>query len=187
MKLCFIFVINFNLSDRSEFNELQMKISVKIFNHLKMLKNLIYASLVCLILIVIMYNELTLMLITYLLVYFFIIYFLPVFIIHINYYIRSFRNSFIIDYNRLIFISNGQEKIIESNQIVKISIFMNGLRDSGFRNFAFESYYYSSLELINNENIIITSLHSNKVDQILAENFKEIEIVKVKTFFPIIT
>ncbi|GEL10646.1 hypothetical protein FGL01_13850 [Flavobacterium glycines] len=114
-------------------------------------------------------------------------YFLPVFILHINYYIKSSHSSFIIDQNKLIYISNNKEKIIEANQIIKISIFMNGLKDSGFRNFAFESYYYSQLELINNENIIITCLHSNKIDKILADNFKEVEIVKVKTFFPIIT
>lgn len=164
-----------------------MRISVKMLNHLKMLKNLIYALLVCLILMTIMYNELTLMIIIYLFVYFFIMYFLPVFIIHINYYIISFRNSFIIDQNRLICVSNSKEKIIESNQIVKISVFMNGLKDSGFRNFAFESYYYCKLELIDNDNIIITCLHSNKIDKILTDNFKEVEIIKVKTFFPIIS
>lgn len=164
-----------------------MKISVNILNHLMMLKNLIYALLVCLILIAIIYNELTLMIITYLLAYFFIMYFLPVFIIHINYWIKSSRNNFIIHPNRLIYISNGKKKIIEFNQIVKISIFMNGLKDSGFRNFAFESYYYCKLELIDDDEIIITCLHSNKIEKILNDNFKEVEIVKFKTFFPIIT
>lgn len=117
-----------------------------------MLKNLILASLVCVILMTLIYNELTNIVITYILAYFFVIYFIPVFIIHINYYIKSSPNKFTIHQNRLITISNGNEKIIESNQIIKISIFMNGLKDSGFRNFAFESYYYSQLELINNEN-----------------------------------
>lgn len=162
-----------------------MRISVKILNHLKMLKNLIYALLVCLLLMAIMYEVLTLMIISYLLGYFFIMYFLPVFIIHINYCIKSFRNSFIIDPNRLIYMSNGKEKIIESNQIVKISIVMNGSKDSGFRNFAFESYYYCKLDLMDN-NIIITCLHSYRIDKILRDNFREVEIVKVKTFFPII-
>lgn len=164
-----------------------MRISVTMLNHLKMLKNLIYALLVCLILMVIMYNESTLMIITYLFAYFFIMYFLPVFIIHINYYIISSGNSFILDKDRLTYVSNSKEKIIESNQIVKISIFMNGLKDSGFRNFAFESYYYCKLELIDSDNIIITCLHSNKIDEILKDNFEEVEIINVKTFFPIIT
>ncbi|OYX80340.1 MAG: hypothetical protein B7Y83_18565 [Flavobacteriales bacterium 32-34-25] len=164
-----------------------MRISIKMLNHLKMLKNLIYALLVCLILMIIMYNELTIFIVKYLLVYFFIMYFLPVFIIHINYYIKSSCNSFIINPNRLIYLSNGKEKIIESNQIIKISIFMNGSKDSGFRNFAFESYYFCKLELIDNEEIIITCLHSNQIDKILTDNFQEIEIMKIKTFFPIIT
>ncbi|OYX27694.1 MAG: hypothetical protein B7Z06_03725 [Flavobacteriales bacterium 32-35-8] len=64
---------------------------------------------------------------------------------------------------------------------------MNGSKDSGFRNFSFESYYYCKLELIDNDNIVITCLHSNKIDKILTDNFKEVEIIKVKTFFPIIT
>lgn len=119
---------------------------------------------------------------------FFIIFALPVIIIHINYYLAS---------AHIVYEINGENfLVIEKNKITKYNIrdvnkvifYMtpNKLNDSAVRSFPFENYYYIRLQLINSENLIITCLHSKKIDKIINDNFKEIETVKIKNIFPII-
>ena len=60
----------------------------------------------------------------------------------------------------------------------------NKLKDSAVRSLPFENYYYIKLQLINGKDLIITCLHSRKIDKIVEDHFKEIEIVKIKRFFP---
>lgn len=119
---------------------------------------------------------------------FIIIFALPVIIIHLNYYLVSARviyeikeESFEVNQNNI----NREYSITDVN---KIFIFMtpNRLKDSAVRSFPFENYYYIELQMIDGGKLLMTCLHSRKIDKIIEDNFRDIEIIKVKSIFPLI-
>lgn len=117
---------------------------------------------------------------------FILIFVVPVLIIHLNYYLITTHIGYEINEEGLIVFENN--KIIKYNikDINRVIIFMtpNKLKYSAVRSLPFENYYYIKLQLINGKDLIITCLHSRKIDKIVEDHFKEIEIVKIKRFFP---
>ena len=65
---------------------------------------------------------------------------------------------------------------------------MSGTRLAGLaiRNLPFEDYYYAKIIMNDNSEIIITSLFSHKIDEILSSFYKKTQLIKIKDFYPII-
>ena len=118
---------------------------------------------------------------------FLVIFAVPVIIIHLNYYFVSAKTVY--DINDQYFVVIYKNKSVKYNiaDIEKATIVMtpNKLSDSAVRSFPFENYYYIKLQLIDGKVLIMTSLQSRKIDKIVKDHFKEIEIVKIKNIFPL--
>lgn len=119
---------------------------------------------------------------------FFIIFVIPVIIIHLNYYFVSAKTVY--DINDQYFLVTHKNKSIKFsiNDVNKATIVMtpNKLNDSAVRSFPFENYFYIELQLVNGKVLVLTSLHSRKIDKIVKDYFKEIEILKTKNIFPLV-
>jgi hypothetical protein len=119
---------------------------------------------------------------------FFIIFAVPVIIIHLNYYFASAKTVYLITEQHFEVIYKNKSvkyNIKDVNKAVVIKT-PNKLKDSAVRSFSFENYYYIKLQLVNGKTLIMTCLHSNKIDKIIEDHFKEIEVIKIKSIFPLI-
>lgn len=118
-----------------------------------------------------------------------IIFIIPVAIIHLNYYINGRGIIYKIDESGITKIADNKEEFIPITDIKEITFFMmpNRLLDSAVRSFPFENYYYVKILTTDKKNIFISCLFSTKIDKIFVENFKELNIKKLKVIYPLIT
>lgn len=118
-----------------------------------------------------------------------LIFVIPVICIHLNYYINSVGVSYLLKDDYFIIQKGDEIQKIKNIEVVEITLYMttNRLLDNALRYLPYEGYYYSKIQLSNNEVLTITSLHSNSIDKILTDNFKGIKVIKMRTFYPIIT
>ncbi len=119
---------------------------------------------------------------------FIVIFVVPVLFIHLNYYLLSAHRIYEINQEDLIIIKKNKNIKYNIKDVIRVNIYMtpNKLKDSAVRSFPFENYYYIKLQLVNGKTFIMTCLHSNKIDKIIEDRFKEIEIKKFKSIFPLI-
>lgn len=112
----------------------------------------------------------------------------PVLIIHINYYLESRKVSYEIYKEKIYIIVKDKKLTYHIGEIKEIIFYMtaNKLKDSASSNFLYDYYYYAKIIFFNNDETIITCLHSDNIDQILRDNLNDVDIVKIKTFYPII-
>lgn len=117
-----------------------------------------------------------------------ILFFFPVAIIHLNYYIKSKGIIYKIDETGITRIVKNKEEFIPTSIIKEITFFMtpNRFFDSATRSFPFEDYYYAEIITTDKKVIFISSFFSTKIDKILELNFKELNIKKLKTIYPLI-
>lgn len=113
---------------------------------------------------------------------------IPVLIIHFNYYLAGRGTSYEINQKSIVVIGKNKKIAYQMDEITHIIFYMtvNKLLDSAIGNFVFRDYFYAEIIFSDHQKTIITCLHSDKIDEILTENFKGVKISKVKTFFPII-
>lgn len=162
-----------------------MEIKVTFFNQLKMLIDLIVMSILFLILLFLI-NVTELKLEYFILISYLVFFFFPVLLLHINYLKENLDNVFILESNIIINKNSLETLKYSSEEIREIVFFMNGSRGTVNGTLAFSNYYYAKIELLDGSNFIITSLCSNKIDKILKDNFKNIEIRTEKVFYPMI-
>ncbi|WP_157495792.1 hypothetical protein [Flavobacterium sp. WG21] len=112
--------------------------------------------------------------------------FFPVLLLHINYLKENFDNVFILESNIIINKNSLETLKYTSEEIREIIFFMNGSKGTVNGTLAFSNYYYAKIELLDGSSFIITSLCSNKIDKILKDNFKNVEIRIEKVFYPLI-
>lgn len=117
-----------------------------------------------------------------------LIFVLPVFIIYLNYYFASKKLSYEICPEKIVIIKNTESKVFYVNQIKEIVLYMTANRSKGSPStaFVFEHFFYAKIFFSNNEVAIITSLYSDKIDQILINNFCDVKITKNIMLYPII-
>ena len=166
-----------------------MKLKVNFFNQIKALSVLIILTCLYTVFIFFCKQSIDFELLVIWSLTFATIFVVPVIIIHLNYYMTSLNVDYVINENNLIVIKGNKKFTYTNTDLTEIVFYMtaNKSKDSGLSNFPFEDYYYCKIKFINKEETIITCLHSNKIDKLLADNFKEIKIVKVKTFYPFIS
>ncbi|CAA9195520.1 hypothetical protein ACHRVW_00785 [Flavobacterium collinsii] len=162
-----------------------MEIEVTFFNQLKMLIDLIVVSILFLILLFLI-NVIELKWGYFILISYLVFFFFPVLLLHINYLKENLDNVFIVESN-VIINKNSLEKLkYTSEEICEIIFFMNGSKGTVNGTLAFSNYYYAKIELLDGSSFVITSLCSNKIDKILRDNFKNVEIRIEKVFYPMI-
>lgn len=165
-----------------------MKLTMNFMKHFKMLSTLILISILFSSFLFYYYDSLGEKILLYLLIPFIVFFVAPVLYIHYNYYINSQGITYWINKNGLTIKTKKYSKEIDVNNIEEIVFYMtaNRLKKSGYREFAFESYFYAKIKLRSKETFIITSLFSDKIDVIFESNFDSIKISKIKSFYPII-
>lgn len=165
-----------------------MKLKITFYKQIKILSILLFV--VCFFILFFIYLDINwdLKFCIYVILPLILIFIGPVFIIHLNYYLTTKDVSYEINQNELVIIKTTKISSYKTNEINEIVLYMtaNKLKDSASRNFLYENYYYAKIKLFNNEEAIITCLHSNKIDQILTTNFNAVKILKIKRFYPII-
>ncbi|WP_182650858.1 hypothetical protein [Flavobacterium sp. SOK18b] len=117
-----------------------------------------------------------------------ILFFIPIAIIHLNHYIKSKGIIYKIDETGITKIVKNEEEFIPTTNIKEITFFMtpNRFVDSATRSFPFEDYYYAEIITTEKKVIFISSFFSTKIDKVLEVNFKELNIKKLKTIYPLI-
>lgn len=163
-------------------------LSITLLNQLRILSGLIIVSLLYLPFAYYVYKNYGQDNAVFVLLFYLIIFCIPVIYLHYTYYFASKGFSYKIERGQLVQMKKSVETYYKINDIKKIDLFMNGnrLRNEAFRRFPFQDYYYAIIELKEGEKIIITCLHSYKLDKILTENFSETELNKHSFFYPII-
>jgi len=164
-------------------------ISITLLNQLRVLSGLIIVSLLCLPFVYYVSIKYGQDKAIFILIPYLLIFFIPVIYLHFTYYYTSKGFFYKIGQGKLVQIGRSGETYYKVNDIKKIELFMNGnrLREESFRRFPFQDYYYSIIELKEGRKIIITCLHSYKLDKILTENLSGAEINKHNVFFPILS
>jgi len=155
--------------------------------HLKMLLRLFAVTIIWLFFLLLLFDSINRVVI-FIIALYLLIYALPVIIIHLNYYKHSQGNIFEISKSIIIKKTNDEILRIDASDINKISLYMtaNQIKNSGLRHFPFESYYYARIELLNGKEEFITCLFSANLENILKVNFKDLQIEKIKKFYPLI-
>lgn len=166
-----------------------MKLELTFFKHVKMLLTLIIVSLLFSVFILYFYDSFSLKTLVCIQIPFFLIYVFPVLYIHCNYY--KFSKGIVYEISKLgltVKTKNGNKEI-NINQIKEIIIFMttNRIKNSGYSEFPFDCYYYAKIRFNDNEELIISSLFSHKLDKILESNLDMVKITKIKVFYPTIS
>ncbi|MDO8316918.1 MAG: hypothetical protein Q7T12_05280 [Flavobacterium sp.] len=166
-----------------------MILKITLWKHLKLLFSLLLITSLCIggliyAEIPLEKREVLIFLLPYL-----VFFFIPVAIIHLNYYIHSTGIIYKIDESGITKIVDNKEEFIPITEIKEITFFMtpNRLLDSATRSFPFEDYYYVQILTTDKKVIFINCLFSTKIDKILEVNFKELNIKKLKTIYPLIT
>jgi hypothetical protein len=117
-----------------------------------------------------------------------ILFFSPVAIIHLNHYVNSKGIIYKIDETGITKIVKNEEEFISIANIKEITFFMtpNRFLNSSTGNFPFEDYYYAEIKTTDKKVLFISCLYSTKIDKILEVNFKDLNIKKLKTIYPLI-
>ncbi|MDQ1165446.1 hypothetical protein [Flavobacterium sp. SORGH_AS_0622] len=165
-----------------------MKLKMTFWNQIQALFDLILISCLYFGFWIFNIEILNLKFVIYIALPFIVIFVVPVLFIHLNYYLLSAHIVYEINQEDLMIIEKNKNIKYNIKDVIRVTIYMtpNKLKDSAVRSFPFESYYYVELQLINNKKLIITCLHSRKIDKIIENYFKKIEIVKIKSIFPLI-
>lgn len=116
------------------------------------------------------------------------LYLIPTLYLHLNYTEKSNNKSFKIDNTGISKTENGNTVFYKESEIEEIVIYgtANKIKDKAYGNTIFEHYFYTEIKLIDKESLCITCLFSKNIDEILCSKFKNINIRKVKRFYPII-
>ncbi|MBC5862117.1 hypothetical protein L1S34_01220 [Flavobacterium sp. K77] len=117
-----------------------------------------------------------------------ILFLIPVGIIHLNHYVNSKGIIYKIDETGITKIVKNEEEFISRANIKEITFFMtpNRFLNSSTGNFPFEDYYYAEIKTTDKKVLFISCFYSTKIDKILEVNFKELNIKKLKTIYPLI-
>lgn len=119
------------------------------------------------------------------LVFYFIIFLLPIIILHIN-YLNNTYNHIKIEQNRL----KINNIIYVGNDIDKIKVYATSQHFSdsvGASTLPYNDYYYYvEICLKDGKKINLSSLIDYKIDKIIRENFKTIEIIEHPSPFPML-
>ena len=165
-----------------------MVLKITLWNQLKLLSSLLvltilYIGLLLYVEIPFEKREILIFSLPYL-----ILFFIPVAIIHLNYYIKSKGIIYKIDATGITKIVKNKEEFIPISDIKEITFFMtpNRLLDSATRSFPFEDYYYVEITATDKKVLFISSFFSTQIDKILEVYFKELNIKKLKTIYPLI-
>jgi hypothetical protein len=118
----------------------------------------------------------------------FMILILPTFYLHLNYYNKCKECVFELNKNEIKVLKKGETLVFYQENFKSIEFYMSGTRLAGLaiRNLPFEDYYYAKIIMNDNSEIIITSLFSHKIDEILSSFYKKTQLIKIKDFYPII-
>lgn len=164
-----------------------MKLKLTLYNHLKMLLDLIVMTLLYFSFIFYFFN-ITDKTIIYLSIPYVVIFILPVIYIHLNYYIHDKNVIINIESLKMTLIKKDVLFNIHMENIYEIEFHMsaNKIKNSGLRHLPFEDYYYGKIKLKDGNIIVITCLLSKKIDKIFKEHFKNIPITEIKSFYPLI-
>ncbi|SHJ26301.1 hypothetical protein SAMN05443429_1212 [Cruoricaptor ignavus] len=118
-------------------------------------------------------------------VFYFIAIFLPVAILHMNYLNNTYRHIKV-EQNKLTI----NDIVYEVNDIDKIKIYATGQHFSdsvGVSASAYNDYYYYvEICLKDGKKLNLSSLIDYKIDKIIRENFKTIEIIEHPSPFPML-
>lgn len=163
-----------------------MKLKVSFWNQIKLLRDLIFISLVYFFIVFFFFNSLELKLKIYLLIPYFLLFFLPVIILHLNYLKENNGIVFEIKENVILFKENNVSLKYQIDDFDEIIIFTGGTRNTVSPSLAHSNYYYIKIKLRDGSFFVITSLCSSKIDKILKENFKDVKTMVEKVFYPII-
>ena len=108
-------------------------------------------------------------------------------LLHLNYYNNCKECVFELNKNEIKVLKNGETFVFCQENFKSIEFYMSGTRLAGLaiRNLLFEDYYAKIIMNDNNE-IIITSLFSHKIDEILSSFYEKTQLIKTKDFYPII-
>lgn len=117
-----------------------------------------------------------------------IIIILPTLYVHLNYYYEGKNHVYELSKNEIRVIEDGRVVVFRKEDFKEIKIYMSGTRLAGLalRNFPFESYYYAKIVMYDKQEIKISCLFSNNIDEILFSLYGDIPIIKIKDFYPLI-
>lgn len=156
------------------------------WNQFKMLRDLIFMSIVYFSMIFFFFNSVDFKLKVYLIIPYFLMFFFPVIFLHFNYLNKNKNVVFEISENVIVKKNRGCVLKYSVNDIDSIIIYTGGTRNTVSPSLAHSNYYYAKIKLLNKSSFIITSLYSSKIDKILEENFKDVKITTEKVFYPMI-
>ena len=119
---------------------------------------------------------------------YFIIVVFPVLYLHLDYYSRNGGVKFIISESGIVKKNYEKEIVYHINDFETIEFVMTAGRISAIARggLPFVNYYYAKIRLKTSEEIIITSLYSQGVEDALIFNFKDknVPIIYSKCFYP---
>lgn len=107
-------------------------------------------------------------------------------LLHTDYWEASKNVTYFISHNEIQRVRHGKTEIYHSDEIEEIRVYLSSAKYAGiqFGNFAFEDYYYCKVILKNRGEIILTSLLSNDIEQILKDNFPNLPFKRFNDFYP---
>lgn len=156
------------------------------WNQVKMLTDLIFMSIVYFSMMFFFFNSADFTLKIYLIIPYFLMFFLPTIFLHFNYLKENRGVVFEISKNKISKKDKNDFFKYNIDDINDIIIYVGGTRNTVSPSLAHSSYYYAKIKLVDGSFFIITSLYSNKIDEILKENFKDVKITIEKVFYPMI-
>lgn len=111
----------------------------------------------------------------------------PTLIIHLNHYRFSKNRTVILLDNMIKIDGNNINCIYNLSDISSITIYMSGARYSNLsiQSFPFENYFYCKIDSISNEPLILSSIFSDKLEELLKEKYK-VSFVRERTYYPYI-
>lgn len=112
----------------------------------------------------------------------------PTLYVHLNYYNEGKNHVYELSKDEIRVVKDNRVVIFRKDDFKEIKIYMSGTRLAGLalRNFPFENYYYAKIVMCDKQEIIISCLFSNNIDEILFSLYGDIPITKIKNFYPLI-
>lgn len=155
--------------------------------HFRMLSKLIIYILICSFFVIYFFNSLGKGILI-LCLFFVFLYVIPVLVIHYNYYLNDKDKVYEITEFGIKQKNKNGIQFIEISKIQEIEFFMtaNKLNETGFQSLPFVDYYYASIKVKNESEIVLSCLLSSELENILIQYLPNISIKKAKKFYPLI-